>query len=293
MNRIIIDTDPGTDDAVALLAAAALGLPVDTVISTYGNVCHSKTHRNLVNLNGYLKLCENIIYGADAPLDGTGFTAEEAHGADGVGGVVLPEFADNSSRGDFAKELSDRILKLGTVDYISLGPLTNLAVVLERFPECRQRIKSLTVMGGGFNVSNIPHNAEFNIGCDPTAAKYVLESGLDITLVPLDVTHKICLSDSEIAYITDNADNPLAEIMRYNYKAAVAKNDGGALIHDATAVIAYAYPEAFSGETAEVKIDKYGALSFGGEGNIKVILGADRGFVVNKLKNSYDMLKTE
>ena len=295
MRKIIIDTDPGTDDAVALLTAKAYGLDIDTVISTYGNVSHGYTHKNLVNLNGLLEINANVISGADKPIEGDCFTADYVHGKNGVGGVVLPDYHDNAACGDGTKLLYERIKQCKSVDYISLGPLTNLALLITRFPDAEKHINSLTIMGGGFSVHNIPHNAEYNIGCDPAAAKIVFSSNLNITLVPLDVTHKICLSSEEVGAITENftcgAGKMLADIMMYNYKTSVLKNDGGALIHDATAVMAYANPEKFSGIKTAVSVDGHGATSRSGDGDVFVIFDADRAFVVDRLKKSYEILR--
>lgn len=288
---VIIDTDPGTDDAVALLVASAYGLKVDTVVSVYGNVSHENTHRNLCNLNTMLGINARILKGASLPLDGNGFSAEHVHGANGVGGVSLPQAEQAKDSDDFVKELYEKMKELGRVDYIALGPLTNLATVIKRYPDCIKYIDTLTIMGAGFEVSNIPHNAEFNIGCDPTAARIVFESGIEIKLIPLDVTHKIALSAKEISYITDDAvcgiKGKMADIMRYNYKTAVAKGDEGALVHDATAVIAYRYPERFTGISACISVDAYGATTYTKNGNVTVYLDADRQFVVEQLKICY------
>ena len=295
MRKIIIDTDPGTDDAVALLTAKAYGLDIDTVISTYGNVSHGYTHKNLVNLNGLLEINANVISGADKPIEGDCFTADYVHGKNGVGGVVLPDYPDNAACDDGTKLLYERIKQCKSVDYISLGPLTNLALLITRFPDAEKHINSLTIMGGGFSVYNIPHNAEYNIGCDPAAAKIVFSSNLNITLVPLDVTHKICLSSEEVGAITENftcgAGKMLADIMMYNYKTSVLKNDGGALIHDATAVMVYANPEKFSGIKTAVSVDGHGSTSRSGDGDVFVIFDADRAFVVDRLKKSYEILR--
>lgn len=289
--KIIIDTDPGTDDAVALLVAGAYRLDVDTVVSVYGNVSHENTHRNLCNLNAMLGINARVIKGASVPLDGNGFSAEHVHGANGVGGVELPMAVQAKGSDDFAKEVYERIKELGKVDYVALGPLTNLAAVLKHYPDSTKYINTLTIMGAGFEVSNIPHNAEFNIGCDPTAAKIIFESGIETKLIPLDVTHKIALSADEISYITGDAaggiKGKMADIMRYNYKTAIAKNDEGALVHDATAVIAYRHPERFTGLKVSVKVDGYGATTYTQNGNVTVYLDADRQFVVEQLKLCY------
>jgi len=288
---VIIDTDPGTDDAVALLVARVYRLNVDTVVSVYGNVSHKYTHRNLCDLNAMLGINARIIKGASAPLDGSGFSAEHVHGENGVGRVSLPQAELTGDSDDFAKELYERLKELGKVDYVALGPLTNLATVIKHYPDSIKYVNILTIMGAGFEISNIPHNAEFNIGCDPQAARIVFESGIETKLIPLDVTHKIALSADEISYITDDElggiKGSMADILRYNYKTAIAKNDEGALVHDATAVIAYRYPEKFKGLRVGIKVDGYGATTYTENGNVTIYLDADRKFVVEQLKLCY------
>ncbi len=286
---VIIDTDPGTDDAVALFVAKALNVNVDTIVSVCGNVNGSYTHNNVVNLNGFLSLDANIIKGADKPLSGSGFTAEEVHGENGIGGVILPKAKDNA--GDIS-QLYHTLKQLGKADVITLGPLTNIAYVLREHPEVKENINSITAMGGGFEISNIPNNAEFNFGCDPVAADVVLSSGIDITIVPLDVTHKVYLTKEELQDICgfeiDKTDQSvlgvMSEIMYYNYKTSVAKKDDGALIHDATAVIQYLHPEFFDGVYGTVTVDNYGATTFKDGGNIRVIFNVKRDLVIERLK---------
>lgn len=286
---VIIDTDPGTDDAVALLVAKKLNVNIDTIVSVSGNVGSNHTHKNVVNLNSFLGLNAKVIKGADTPISGNGITAEEVHGENGIGGVMLPEVLDNSYHID---ELYSTLKSLKMVDMIALGPLTNVANLIKNHPDCKEYINSLTVMGCGIKVSNCPHNAEFNIGCDPTAAQIVFSSGINITVVPLDVTHKVFLTKEELEDICgfeiDKTDSSvlgkMSEIMYYNYKTSVEKGDDGALIHDATAVLAYLYPEKFTGVVGEIIVDKYGATTYETKGTTKILLDTDTEFIKEKLK---------
>ena len=289
---VIIDTDPGTDDAVALFVAKALNINVDTVVSVCGNVNGSYTHKNVVDLNSFLSLNANVLKGADQPLSGNGFTAVEVHGENGIGGVILPLAKDNAGN---IEELHHTLKRLKRADVITLGPLTNIAYILKEHPEVKANINSLTIMGGGFEISNIPNNAEFNFGCDPEAIRTVLCSDIDITIVPLDVTHKIYLSKEEIKDICgfeiDKTDSSvygvISEIMYYNYKTSIAKNDKGALIHDATAVLAYLFPEYFEGVYGDIFVDEFGATTFKSDGNIKVLFDVERDLVMEKLKKCF------
>lgn len=144
---LIIDTDPGTDDAVALLVAAAEGLDVRLVVSTYGNVPHAYTKKNAVDLTGLLFPGVPVLYGADGPLSGSGHTAEYVHGENGVGGVRLRAFvpADIAQGGTDA--LYETVRQLGRPDYIALGPLTNLARLLAKYPQAQ--LGRVVVMAAG------------------------------------------------------------------------------------------------------------------------------------------------
>ena len=233
-----------------------------------------------------------MLKGADQPLSGNGFTAEEVHGENGIGGVILPLAKDNAGN---IEELHHTLKRLKRADVITLGPLTNIAYILKEHPEVKANINSLTIMGGGFEISNIPNNAEFNFGCDPEAIRTVLCSDIDITIVPLDVTHKIYLSKEEIKDICgfeiDKTDSSvygvISEIMYYNYKTSIAKNDKGALIHDATAVLAYLFPEYFEGVYGDIFVDEFGATTFKSDGNIKVLFDVERDLVMEKLKKCF------
>ena len=169
---LIIDTDPGTDDAIALLVAAAEGLDVRLVVSTYGNVPHAHTKRNAVDLAGLLFPGTPVLYGADGPIEGRGHTAEYVHGANGVGGVRLRSFAPPDCEQGGTDALYRKIQALGRPDYIALGPLTNLARLLAAYPQVE--LGRVVVMGGGLHESNMDSGAEFNFACDPVAVRAVL-----------------------------------------------------------------------------------------------------------------------
>ena len=197
--KIIIDTDPGQDDAVAILLALAspeievLGLSV-----VAGNVPLHHTQRNarmICELAGRPDL--PVHAGCDAPLQRKLITAEHVHGKTGLDGVTLPEPAMPLAPGhavDFLIETLRRE-KPGSVTLVPIGPLTNIATAFRRAPDIVPRVQEIVLMGGAyFEVGNITPTAEFNIHVDPEAAKIVFASGAPLTVMPLDVTHRALTS---------------------------------------------------------------------------------------------------
>ncbi len=198
-HRIIIDTDPGQDDAVAiLLALASPEIDVLAITAVAGNVPLALTQTNA------RKVCElagrpdvPVHAGCAAPLSRSLVTAEHVHGKTGLDGVELPAptmpLQDEHGVDAILRILADA--PAGTVTLCPLGPLTNIATARARDPETFARAKAIVLMGGAyFEVGNITPAAEFNIYVDPEAARDVFASGVPITVLPLDVTHKALIT---------------------------------------------------------------------------------------------------
>ena len=193
--KIIIDTDPGQDDAVAmLLAFGSEELDVIGVTTVAGNV-----PLELTSLNAR-KLCElagrsdvPVFAGCDRPMARTLVTAEHVHGKTGLDGADLPEPEmplQDAHAVDWIIETL-RAAPAGEITLCPLGPLTNIGTALERAPDIAPKIREIVLMGGGyFEQGNITPSAEFNIYVDPEAAKIVFDAGVPLTVIPLDCTHK-------------------------------------------------------------------------------------------------------
>ena len=193
--QIIIDTDPGQDDAIAiLLALASPELDVLGITAVAGNVPLALTERNaraLVELAGRADV--PVRAGAAAPLVRPLVTAEHVHGKTGLNGWDLPEPATELADGDAVEWIVRTIMDHppGTVTLVCLGPLTNVGKALRAAPEIAERLAAIVLMGGGhFEGGNITPMAEFNVYVDPEAADMVLRSGARIVMAPLDVTHR-------------------------------------------------------------------------------------------------------
>lgn len=194
--RVVIDTDPGIDDAVAiLLALTCPEFDVLGLTTVAGNIGLGTTTRNAGRI---LALAQRpdipVIAGAAAPLARKGIDVGEIHGDDGLGGVAFPEPAAPAVAEDAVAWLAGHLLRepAGAIDLLALGPLTNLARLIERHPEAARRVRRVVAMGGAIDEpGNAGSGAEFNLATDPEAAAIVLRAGLPLTLIPLDVTRRV------------------------------------------------------------------------------------------------------
>jgi purine nucleosidase len=270
--KIIIDSDPGQDDALAiLLALASPEIEVLGIVAAAGNVPLSSTERNI------RKICElagrsdiKVFAGCNQPMGGPLVTAEHVHGATGLDGADLPEptMPLQEMHGvDFIVEtLMDE--PPGSVTLCTLGPLTNLGKALTKAPEIAGRIKKIVLMGGGcFEGGNITPAAEFNIYVDPQAAAVVFGSGVPIVMMPLDVTHKTLTTRARVNAI-QSIGTPLADAvvgwLDYFERFDVAKygSEGGPL-HDPNVIAYLLKPELYSGRQCNVEIETESELTKG------------------------------
>ncbi|MCD6529606.1 nucleoside hydrolase [Candidatus Bathyarchaeota archaeon] len=207
--RVIIDCDPGIDDALALiLALRSDELKVEAVTTVGGNMPVEDATENALKV---LELAGRTEIPVASGLNPKGTLRESVkiHGEDGLGNTWLPKPKVKPADQD-AVEAIISILHQKPVHIITLGPLTNVASAIDKEPEIKRRIESLTVMGGAINVpGNVTPVAEFNVYMDPEAARKVLRSGVKVTLVPLDVTMKTMIEEDEIEDI-EEADTPVA-----------------------------------------------------------------------------------
>jgi purine nucleosidase len=270
--KIIIDTDPGQDDAVAiLLALASPELEVLGIVTVAGNVNLTKTTLNacqIVELAGRPDV--PIHAGCDRPMHGELVTAEHVHGPSGLDGPGLQEpcIAAQEQHGvDFIVETLRREAP-GAVTLCTLGPLTNVATALTRAPDIAERIAEIVMMGGAyFEVGNITPTAEFNIFVDPHAADIVLKSGIPITMQPLDVTHSALTTRKrleQIGKLGNAAGSAVAAMLSFSERFDKEKygSEGGPL-HDPCVIAYLLQPDLFSGRKINVSVEMNGALTRG------------------------------
>jgi purine nucleosidase len=270
--RIIIDTDPGQDDAVAiLLALGSAEIEVVGITVVAGNVPLKLTEKNA------LKICElagrsdmKVFSGAIRPLMRPLVTAEEVHGQTGLNGPDLPEpvmkLQDRYAVDFIVETLMQE--ENGTITLCALGPLTNIALALVREPRIAPRIREIVLMGGGFfEGGNITPAAEFNIYVDPHAADIVLKSGVPIVMMPLDVTHKALTSavrTTSIRNIGGKVGQAVADMLEFFERFDEAKygTDGGPL-HDPCVIAYLLKPDLFEGRACNVEVETTSELTMG------------------------------
>jgi purine nucleosidase len=270
--KIIIDTDPGQDDAVAiLLALASPELDVVGITAVAGNVPLSWTEKNA------RKVCElagrpdvRVFGGAVRPLMRSLVTAEHVHGKTGLDGPHLPE-PQMKLQAQHAVDFIVETLMVGepgTITLCPLGPLTNIALALIREPAIAPRIAEIVLMGGGyFEQGNVTPSAEFNIYVDPHAAEIVFAAGVPITMMPLDVTHKALTTRARVEAIRaigNGVGRATAEMLDFFERYDVEKygSDGGPL-HDPCVIAWLLRPDLFSGRQCNVAVETRSELTLG------------------------------
>lgn len=270
--KIIIDTDPGQDDAVAiLLAFGAPELEILGITAVAGNVplpLTSINARKVCELAGRRDIA--VFEGCDAPLSRPLVTAEHVHGKTGLDGIELPApsmpLQDMHAVDFIIHEL--RRHPPGTVTLCPLGPLTNIATALQRAPDIAPRIQEIVLMGGAyFEVGNITPTAEFNIYVDPEAAAIVFACGAPITVMPLDITHKALVTHERVAKFEamgTRIGEVVASWTHFFERFDIAKyGSKGAPLHDPTVIAYLIDPTLFSGRFINVEIELEGALTLG------------------------------
>ena len=271
--QIIIGTDPGQDDAVAILLA--LGSPDEIevlgITAVAGNVPLALTELNA------RKVCElagrpdiKVFAGCDAPMGRKLVTAEHVHGKTGLDGPTLPEptMPLQAQHGvDFIIETL-RARPNGTVTLCPLGPLTNIATAFERAPDVVERVAEIVLMGGAyFEVGNITPAAEFNIYVDPQAAKIVFGSGVPIVVMPLDVTHSALVTQERndaFRAIGSRVGIAVAQMTEFFERYDREKYGSlGAPLHDPCVTAYLIKPELFKGRHVNVEIETQSELTMG------------------------------
>ncbi|WP_102110045.1 nucleoside hydrolase [Oceaniglobus roseus] len=270
--KIIIDTDPGQDDAVAiLLALASPELEVLGITAVAGNVPLTLTQRNARIVCELAGRTDVPVYaGCDAPLKRKLVTAEHVHGKTGLDGPVLPEPTMPLAEGhavDFIIETLRREAP-GTVTLCPLGPLTNVATALQRAPDIAGRIRRIVLMGGAyFEVGNITPTAEFNIYVDPEAAEIVFRSGVPLVVLPLDVTHKALVTGPRNQAFRDlgtPVGKAVAEMTDFFERFDKEKyGSDGAPLHDPCVTAWLLKPGLFTGREINVEIETVSELTLG------------------------------
>jgi inosine-uridine nucleoside N-ribohydrolase len=258
---IVLDCDPGHDDAIALLLAlASPEVELLGVTTVAGNQTLPKTTANALRT---LELVGRggvpVAAGADRPLLREAHVAADVHGESGLDGPTLPPAQGapvEQHAVDFLRETlaaADRPVTL-----VPVGPLTNIGLLLARSPESAEKIERVVIMGGAIAEGNVTPAAEFNIWADPEAAQRVFSSGLDVTMVGLDVTHKALLLPERVEELraAGTAGRFVAELFDFYHRFHAQIYDfPGSPVHDAVAVAQVVRPELLTTLERNVEID--------------------------------------
>jgi non-specific riboncleoside hydrolase len=264
--RIIIDTDPGIDDAIAILAALfSEQLEVELITTVAGNVSVKQTTENALKLLKFAGKWVPVAKGCPRPLVAPPRDAADIHGETGMGGYDFPALGENDR--PLAKHAVEamRDLLLGSREKITLvpiAPLTNIALLLSLYPECREKIERIVMMGGSAARGNEMPMAEFNIFVDPEAAKIVFASGLDIVMCGLDVTNKALLTKSNVDELKDfNQTGQAIYQMFKHYRGGSLQT--GFKMHDASAIAYLLRPDLFTVQETHVEVETRGEHTYG------------------------------
>lgn len=285
---IILDGDPGHDDAIAwLLAGASPKLEILAVTSVSGNQTIEKTTYNARRVCTLLGIKAPIARGAARPLCSERMNAPSIHGESGLDGPALPEPVMEESP-LCAVELMAKVLRESDrpVTIVPTGPLTNVASLLLAHPELKSKIGGISMMGGGIAYGNWTPAAEFNILVDPEAADIVFRSGLPITMAGLDVTEKALIFPEDFERIRALG-SPVAKIvaewLEFFYIFHRSIGYAGAPMHDPCAVTALTHPELLTMQELCVEVETKGEYCRGctvghdrAPANARCILNIDR-----------------
>jgi len=269
--RIIIDTDPGVDDALAfLLALASPEIQLEALTITQGNVSVESGARNALATLEFLNAGHiTVAQGTSLPLVGPLLASDIVHGASGLGNTNLPEPKTKPIPRHAIDYLIERFLaEPGQISLFAIGPLTNMALAIRKEPRFAGAVRELVIMGGAIREGgNITPQAEFNIYADPHAAHIVFHSGIPITLIPLDVTHKCLLMWEQIQRL-GKLDTPVSRFIMdatAPYVKFTQSKTGiqGCALHDPLTLATVIAPELLTLEEHYVDVDISGGPSQG------------------------------
>ena len=264
--QMLIDCDPGLDDAIALLAAAHL-CDLVGITTVNGNVGIDHTTHNALAVVETLGLDIPVHRGAATPLVAPTIDAAYVHGPTGLGSVELPPLQRSIESDDAVGFILDCSHRIPDLHLVAVGPLTNVALALMRDPTLPDRLGGLTIMGGAADGGNVTAAAEFNVWADPEAAAIVFDRVPMLTMVGLDVTHRVLMGPDAHQRFVDGggpAATLAAQLLDFAIeRAGEIRGWQGAPIHDASAVVAAVRPELFQGQTWPVSVELAGSLTRG------------------------------
>ena len=303
---IIIDCDPGHDDAIAILLALAHPEQLDIrgITTVGGNQILDKITDNALKVLSFVDADIPVAKGAVGPLLGKLVTGEEAHGESGMDGPSLPASKFKPVQQGAVEFMLDIIrASEEKITLVPMAPLTNIALLITSYPEVKDRIEKISLMGGGLAYGNVTRTAEFNIYVDPEAARIVYESGIPIVMSGLDVTDQAAIFEEEILELKQRGPVSVMVGELLDFYSIYGKKMGfvGNALHDPCAVAWLLQPELFVSEQLHVTVETEGKLTRGmtvadrrkkpdQAANTEVLVGVDREAFMKLLFDSLELL---
>jgi purine nucleosidase len=264
--RAILDVDTGVDDALAIaLAVRHPDVQLEAVVTVVGNVSLELTTRNTLRVLDWLGARDvPVIMGADRPLSGPVREASHWHGPDGLGGAHLPESNRQASDNGVIRLIERIMVVPGEVTLVCTGPLTNLAIAVQRRPDLVNAVREVVLMGGTVRPpGNVTPTAEFNIYADPEAAAIVFEQNWPLTMVGLDVTNRVLLSRDERLAARAGASREailLGEVTRHLFDVRGVESMA---LHDPLAMGVAIQPDLVTTMHVDVRVETRGEHTLG------------------------------
>lgn len=268
MRNIIIDCDPGHDDAIAILMALAHReeLNILGLTTVGGNQILEKVTKNALKILSLAEADIPVASGEAKALIRALHTGADAHGESGMDGPVLPEPKYSIISSNAVQFIYEKIKgSEQKVTIAALGPLTNIALLLRAHPEIKSKIEEICLMGGGIHTGNRTAAAEFNIYVDPEAAKIVFNSGVDIVMAGLDVTNKAMIMDDERELLMGKGkiSHFVAQLLDFYSIAGKRFGFEGSSLHDPCVIGYLLRPDLFKGKKYHVDVETQGELTRG------------------------------
>lgn len=262
MQNIIIDTDPGIDDVMAILLAAK-HFNILGITTVHGNTTVDKTTRNALKVLEFSAMTHiPVVRGSEYPLVQSRYTAAAVHGETGLDGPALPEPTTPVHPGHAVDFIINTVISTPDVTLVPIGPLTNIAMALRQEPKLKDYINEISLMGGSTTYGNVTPTAEFNIWCDPEAAHIVFTSGIPIKMVGLNLTRQTAATPEVIALIRclNNRVGKIVAEMLTAYSERLHRLFGlpGGSLHDPCAVAWLIDPSLIESENMHVAIELRG-----------------------------------
>lgn len=261
---IILDTDPGIDDAAAIAAALfAPQLDLQLMTTVAGNVSVEKTTRNALQLLHFWNADVPLAQGAATPLLRSLRDAAYVHGESGMEGYDFVEHDRQPLAKPAFIALRDALMSAPKpITLVAIGPLTNIALLLMHYPECTFNIRRLVIMGGSAGRGNFTPNAEFNIAVDPDAASRVFRSGIEIVMCGLDVTNQAMLTPDYLAALPAlNRTGKMLHALFSHYRSGTMRT--GVRMHDLCAIAWLVRPDLFTVKPCFVAVETLGEYTAG------------------------------